>query len=229
MSCTGKRRGNGVVISVSISWLCLFLTVAASADGGWQALFNGKDLTGWRPNLFPDSWSVVDGAIRVRATQASSHLFYVADKPEGQFISFTNFVLELSARSETNANSGIFIHTDLKTSTAAYHLANGYEVQLNSTAREKRKTGSLYAVVDLPASPVDESQWFHVRVTVNGKRITVELNDRKVVDYTEPPNVQRPPERAGRKLNPGGGAIALQGHDPGSTFFFKDIRIRPLP
>jgi hypothetical protein len=41
--------------------------------------------------------------------------------------------------------------------------------------------------------------------------------------------VQRPPDRAGRKLNPAGGAIALQGHDPGSTFYFKDIRIRPLP
>jgi hypothetical protein len=39
----------------------------------------------------------------------------------------------------------------------------------------------------------------------------------------------RPPERAGRKLNPAGGAIALQAHDPDSTYYFKDIRIRSLP
>ena len=92
-----------------------------------------------------------------------------------------------------------------------------------------RKTGSLYAVVDLAKSPVDESQWFKVRITVRGKQITIQLNDKTVVDYTEPDNVVRPADRAGRKLNPEGGAIALQAHDPRSVFYFRSIRIRPLP
>src|SRR5436190_16596382 len=119
------------------------------ADEGWLTLFNGKDLSGWRANFYPDSWSVVDGTIRAHATKESSHLFYVGDKPEGGFVPFTNFVVELSARSESNANSGVFFHTDYKTTNAKHHLDNGYEVQLNSTEKEKRKTGSLYAVVDL--------------------------------------------------------------------------------
>jgi hypothetical protein len=208
---------------------CLFLTSLAWAADEWETLFDGKDLTGWRANYYPDSWSVEGGAIRAHATKASSHLFFVGDQPEGRFASFTNFVLELSARSEPNANSGVFFHTDYKAPNAQHHLANGYEVQLNSTANEKRKTGSLYAVVDLATSPVDESQWFRVRITVQGMHIVVELNDRTIVDYTEPPGVQRPPERVGRRINPAGGAIALQGHDPGSTFYFKDIRIKRLP
>jgi len=137
--------------------------------------------------------------------------------------------LEVIARSEPNSNSGIFIHTDMTTTNAERHLAKGYEIQLNSTAKEKRKTGSLYAVVDLDKSPVDESQWFKVRITVRGKQITIQLNDKTVVDYTEPENVVRPADRAGRKLNPEGGAIALQAHDPGSVFYFKSVRIRPLP
>ena len=209
---------------------CLFL-VAATAGAGeeWQSLFNGKDLTGWRANYYPDSWTVVDGTIRAHATTASSHLFYVGDKPEKQFVPYVNFVLELSARSEPNANSGVFFHTDYEAPNAQHHLANGYEVQLNSTEKEKRKTGSLYAIVDLPESPVDETQWFKVRITVQGKHIVVELNEQMVVDYIEPENVQRPPERAGRKLSPSGGAIALQGHDPGSVFYFRDIRIKRLP
>ena len=62
---------------------------------------------------------------------------------------------------------------------------------------------------NLAKSAVDESQWFRVRITVQGKHITVQLNDQTTVDYTEPDNVQRSPERAGRKLNPAGGAIAL--------------------
>ena len=212
-----------------LTLFCILLSATAWADDGWQNLFNGKDLTGWRANFYPDSWSVVDGTIRAHATAESSHLFYVGDKPNGEFVPFTNFVLELSARSEGSSNSGVFFHTGYQAPNAKHHLADGYEVQLNSTEKEKRKTGSLYAVVDLPQSPVDESQWFRVRITVQGKHITVQLNDKTVVDYTEPENVERPPERAGRKLNPAGGAIALQGHDPSSTFYFKDIRIKRLP
>jgi Domain of Unknown Function (DUF1080) len=194
----------------------------------WQSLFNGRDLTGWRANVMPESFTVVDGAIRAQATKPSAHLFYAGDLKTG-FMRFQNFVLEATCRSEPNANSGIFIHTDMTTRDSALHLGKGYEIQLNSTAKEKRKTGSLYAVVDLAQSPVDESQWFKLRITVSGKRIMIHLNDKPVVDYTEPENVTRPPERAGRLFDPQGGGIALQAHDPGSVFYFKDLRIKCLP
>ena len=168
----------------------------------------------------PKSFSVVDGAIRVNATKESAHLFYVGDLKDG-FVRFKNFELEATCRSETNSNSGIFIHTDMTTRDKALHLAKGYEIQLNSSEREKRKTGSLYAVVDLDKSPVDESQWFRVRIIVRDKRITIHLNGQQVVDYTEPPGVRRPAERAGRLLNPDGGGIALQAHDPKSIFYSR--------
>jgi len=209
--------------------LALLLPVPClSAADEWQTLFNGRNLTGWRANVMPESFTVVDGAIRAHATRPSAHLFYVGDMKAG-FMRCKSFVLEATCRSEPNSNSGIFIHTDMTTRDSALHLAKGYEVQLNSTAKEKRKTGSLYAVVDLAQSPVDESQWFRLRVTVSGKRITIHLNDKQVVDYTEPENVTRPPERAGRLIDPQGGGIALQAHDPGSVFYFKDIRIKRLP
>jgi hypothetical protein len=117
----------------------------------------------------------------------------------------------------------------MSVSNAKNHLAKGYEVQLNNTARDKRKTGSLYAVVDLDKSPVDETKWFRLGILVSGQHIVIRINGQKVVDYTEPSGAQRPPERAGRKLDPQGGAIALQAHDPGSIYYFKDIRIRRLP
>jgi hypothetical protein len=90
--------------------------------------------------------------------------------------------LEATVRGEPGANSGIFIHTDMTTRDKSLHLAKGYEIQLNSSQKEKRKTGSLYAVVDLDKSPVDESQWFKVRVTVRDKHITIYLNDRQVTE-----------------------------------------------
>lgn len=210
--------------------LCSIVFSLGHAFGAddWLTLFNGKDLTGWRANIMPESFSVVGGVIRVNATKESAHLFYVGDLKDG-FVRFKNFELELSARSEPDSNSGVFIHTDMTTRDKSLHLAKGYEIQLNSSQREKRKTGSLYAVVDLDKSPVDESQWFRVRIAVRDKHITVHLNDKQVIEYTEPEGVQRPADRAGRLLDPSGGGIALQGHDPKSVFYFKDIRIKRLP
>jgi hypothetical protein len=117
----------------------------------------------------------------------------------------------------------------MTTRDARKHLATGYEVQLNSSTKEQRKTGSLYAIVDLDTSPVDESQWFTVRVVVKDKRITVALDGKEVVDYTEPADVVRPKERAGRLFRADGGAIALQAHDAKSVWYFKDIRVKRLP
>jgi hypothetical protein len=195
---------------------------------GWQSLFNGKDLSGWRANVYPETWTVVDGAIRANAPKPSSHLFYVGDRKEG-FVRFKNFELEATVRAQGAANSGIFFHTDMSVSNAKNHLAKGYEIQLNNTPSEKRKTGSLYLVVDLDQSPVDETKWFRVRIKVQGKHITVHVNERKVVDYVEPDAVKRPAGHEGRVLDPNGGAIALQGHDPTSVYYFKEIRIRTLP
>ena len=217
-------------LAIALCALLGILTLPSHAADGWRELFNGKDLTGWKANAYPDSWSVVDGTIRAHGTKQSSHLFYVGDG-KANFVRFKNFELEVVARGEPEANSGIFIHTDYVTQSEALRLSHGYEIQLNSTAKEKRKTGSLYAVVDLDKSPVDETKWFTVRITVQGQRIVIQLNGATVVDYTEPADAkaQRTAERKGRVLNPAGGAIALQGHDPTSIFYFKSVRVRELP
>jgi hypothetical protein len=215
-----------------LRWICLGLWAGRiwAADDGWQPLFNGRDLTGWTPNADPGAFTVVDGAIKAHATHPKNrgHLFFVGDRKTGE-VKFCNFELVAVVRGEPEANSGIFFHTDRTTRDGVLHLRNGYEVQLNSAKTEKRKTGSLYAIVDLDTSPVDESQWFTVRIRVEGKHIQVWINERQTVDYTEPERPVRPPDRAGRLLRADGGAIALQAHDDKSTFYFREIRIRRLP
>lgn len=207
--------------------LAMFASAAHADD--WMPLFNGRGLSGWRANNDPESFAVVDGALRVQASgKTSAHLFYVGERNEG-FEAFRNFELEAVCRAEPNANGGIFVHTDMSIRDAQKHLAKGYEVQLNSTAKEKRKTGSLYAVIDLEKSPVDETKWFTVRVTVREKRITVALDGKQVVDYTEPADVVRPKERTGRVFAADGGAIALQAHDARSVWYFREIRVKRLP
>lgn len=219
-------RVNAFVLTLMAGVLAGLASVVAAETAGGVDLFNGKDLAGWEANTHPDSFSVVDGLLRVHGKSGMSHLFYVGDT--GEDVTYRNFEMTVVARSEPNSNSGIFFHTDRELRNGKY-LNKGYEVQLNSAAAEKRKTGSLYAIVDVDTSPVDETEWFELRFRVEGKQIGVWVNDQQVVDYTEPTEPQREPSRAKRLIDPKGGAIALQAHDPGSVFYFKKIRVVELP
>lgn len=213
--------------------LILFCSLAplSMPAGEWTELFDGESTAGWKPNADRGAYRVEDGVLRLQATHLSNrgHLFYVGDDEELDF--FINFELEVVTRGEPNSNSGIFFHTDRETRDKVLHLANGYEVQLNSTVKERRKTGSLYDVIDLAEQLIDDTEWFTVRVRVEGKRIQVWLNDIQTIDYTEPANVvaERSEKRKGRVLREEGGAIALQAHDEDSIFYFKSLRIRRLP
>lgn len=209
--------------------LLVVLLAQTGVSAEWESLFNGKDLVGWKANNSPGSFAVVDGSLRVQANEkTAAHLFYVGDNRE-TVENFKNFELKAVARAEPNSNSGIFFHTDMSVRNVQKHLANGYEVQLNSTKKEKRKTGSLYAIVDKKTSPVDETEWFTIHITVIDNQISVFVNDKQTVDYTEPDNPQRPPARAGRVLNKNGGGIALQAHDKNSVWYFKEIQVKRLP
>lgn len=209
---------------------CLFPTSILNAQedtGAWRSLFNGKDLEGWEANEHPESFSVSEGRIKCHGVQGGAHLFFVgADKKDK---TFKDFELELQFRAQPESNSGVFFHTGPKKREGTPWLAKGYEIQLNTTAKEKRKTGSLYGVKDLlEESGLDETKWQTFKLIVHGKKIQVFINSKLVNEYLEPENPQRDKKRKDRVLDPKGGAIALQAHDPNSVYFFKDIRIRKL-
>ncbi|MGY8768397.1 MAG: 3-keto-disaccharide hydrolase [Pirellulales bacterium] len=211
---------------------CLFsicFCINTQAEQPWTSLFNGKDLTGWKANVHADSFQVKDGLLVAHCSSDKhrSHLYYFGDQAKVPK-AFKNFELQLQVRSEPDSNSGLFFHTDFAERDKKKHLANGYEVQINSTKKEARKTGSLYSVVDLPKTPIDDTQWNTMRILVIDKRIQVFLNDKQVIDYTEPNNPMRAASRKGRLLSEQGGAIAIQAHDPGSVNYFRDIKIREL-
>ena len=215
---------------VRILFSAVILCAVSQLDAEeWVSLFNGRDLTGWRANADPGAFSVSEGVLTAHATHPTNrgHLFSVNE--EGDLKRFRDFELVVEARGEEDSNSGIFFHTDMETRDGKLHLKNGYEIQLNSTKKEKRKTGSLYDVQDLEESLIDETEWFTVRIRVVGNHIQAWINEVQTVDYHEPENPERSPQREGRLLNPEGGAIALQAHDAQSTFYFRKIEIREIP
>jgi hypothetical protein len=186
--------------------------------GKWVSLFDGKTLDGWKKNQNPATFSVEDGAIKVAGP--ISHLFY--DGPVSNH-NFKNFEFKAMVKTKPKANSGIFIHTTFQQEGFPN---KGYEVQVNNSQEDWRRTGSLYGVKDVKETFVKDDEWYEEYVKVQGKNITIKINGQTVVEYTEP-------EEEGRK-NAGGkalssGTFALQGHDPGSVVFYKDIKVRVLP
>ena len=122
------------------------------------------------------------------------------------------------------SNSGIFFHTQYQPTDWP---AKGYEVQVNNTQSDWRRTGSLYAVQDVREVYVKDNEWFTEYIRVEGKRVIVKINDRTVVDYTEPEGIEKERGRALKRIS--SGTFALQGHDPDSKVYFKDVMVRILP
>ncbi len=196
----------------------------AADEGGWVRMFNGKDLSGWKPNEeTPGSFTVEDGAIKV--CNGPAHLFYVGEDGRA---AFKNFELKAKVMTTPGSNSGIYFHTEYQ---PGGWPAKGFEAQVNTSHSDDKKSGGLYAVKDvLNVAPSRDNEWFDYTIKVEGRRIVLQVNGKTTADWTQPadwdPSVSLK-DMPGRKL--GEGTIALQGHDPKSTVFYKDIFIRPLP
>ena len=181
---------------------------AAPPDTGWIPLFDGRSLAGWRASEHPATFRVEDGQLVVHGPRA--HLFY--DGPAlGDGL--RDFELRAEVLTRPGANSGIFVRTAFQPTDWP---SQGYEVQVNNSHTDWRRTGSLYAVQDVREALPDDA-WFTVHVIVRGRRVQVLLDGRPVVDHTEPPD-------APTRLT--GGTIALQGHDPGSEVRYRRVEVR---
>ncbi len=208
-----------VVLCVS-----MFLSGCKSADKqsgkaeAWQILFDGKTLDGWKASENKDTFSVRDGMIV--AAGPRSHLFYVGPV---QNANFKNFELKADVMTELGSNSGIYFHTEYQETGWP---SKGYEVQVNNSHTDWRKTGSLYAVKDVNESPAKDNQWFTEHIIVRDKHIIIKVNGKTMVDWTEPEGFKLE-NQPGRKLS--SGTFALQGHDPKSVVYFRNIMVKPLP
>jgi hypothetical protein len=190
----------------------------AKRNEGFVQLFNGKDLTGWKPHPKDKAvWAVEDGALT--GTGAAGELFSDRDDYE-------NFVFRIEAKVNEGGNSGQYFRTKF----APAHPP-GYEAQINATHKDPIKTGSLYPAflkdkteqaefrkkygVLTAAHKPDE--WFTQEVTAIGNHIVIKVNDKVTVDYTDPHSTYLK------------GHFAIQAHDPKSKVWVRKIEVKELP
>ena len=185
---------------------------------GWISLFDGKSLEGWKANG-QGTFSVEDGSIKVAGP--TSHLFYEGSVRNHDF---KNFEFKAQVMTKPGSNSGIYFHTGYQEKGFP---DKGFETQVNNSHTDWKRTGGLYDIKDTKEVYVKDDVWFTEYIHVEGKHVVVKINDTVVTDWTQPDDYTPPKGHPGRIISTG--TFALQGHDPKSIVFFKNIMVKPLP
>jgi hypothetical protein len=211
-----KLKSTALLLTAFALMLLLPASGLAQKKGEWVKLTDGKSFNGWKiAEPEQNSWKLEDGAFVAQGPR--SHLYYVGDsKP------FVNFELQLEVMTAPGSNGGIYIHTAWQETSWP---KNGYEIQVNQTQGDWRKSGSIYSVHDVKEIHVKDNEWYKYNIIVQGKRIIVKLNDKVVNDWTEETDRQ-PGKDFTRILS--SGTFALQAHDPKSVIKYRNIQVKRL-
>mgnify|MGYP001157849742 CR=1 FL=1 len=188
-----------IVVGLVIVSLAAFL---APATDGWESMFDGKTLDGWKALEAPENWKVENGAIVGRGGR--SHLFWMKEECVD-----CEFKAEVSIND--GGNSGMFFRARLMPG-----WPEGYEAQVNSTHRDPVKTGSLYNFVKIFDQLVPPDTWFTQHIIVVGNRITIKVNNKVVVDFVDEKNTYKR------------GYLALQQHHQGSEVRYRNLMFRRI-
>jgi hypothetical protein len=195
---------------------------------GFIALFNGKDLSGWkglvgnpksRAKMSDEKlaaaqkradadmrkhWTVEDGAL---VFDAKGHSLCTAKD-------YRNFEMYVDWKIQKGGDSGIY-------------LRGTPQVQIWDYNRRTEGSGGLFNNKKNPSKPLvcadnPIGQWNTFYIKMIGERVTVKLNGKLVVDNVVMENYWQ----RDKPIYPTG-QIELQSH--GSTLYFRNIYLRELP
>jgi Domain of Unknown Function (DUF1080) len=173
--------------------------------GAAIALFNGKDLTGWKMSgKGKTEWKVENGI-----------LITPGEGPELINDSkFEDFKLHVEFNCGPTSNSGVY-------------LRGRYEVQIETDSADEgplHHTGSVYGfIAPSPELPRKVGEWQTYDITLIGRRVTVVQNGQTVIDNKEIPGITGGALDSHEGLP---GPIYLQGSEKGHVQF-RNIVITP--
>lgn len=137
---------------------------APKAWGKSQAIFNGKDLSGWTPQTEQrtNQWTVEEGILK--SPRSGVNLLSSSN--------YEDFKLHIEVRYPEHSNSGIY-------------LRGRYEVQVEDShgkAPSNILFGGIYGFLcpnEMAAHPAGEWQVFDI--TLVGRRVSIEANGKKII------------------------------------------------
>jgi serine/threonine protein kinase/Leucine-rich repeat (LRR) protein len=204
------RRGDAIRVGFAVK----DKVPPPSPPEGWVRLFNGKDLTGWKPNA---NWTVLEGGVL-----SSLALGQKWDPDNSGLMSarddFENFHLRVEARINDRGNSGIWFRRP-----GTEYQPDFYEAEINSTGASGSRTGTLaHAGPDNAdkadkAPPPAPNEWFTMEVIAIDKELIVKVNGRETAHWVDPAWTYKK------------GAFELQQLDENTIVQFRKIEIKELP
>lgn len=230
-----------LILNLSCAVLpCAVLTVAVLAAGvaeageknntppkGFKALFNGKDLSGWKGLV---------GSPKSRATMTADQLAEAQEKADAsmhEHWKVVDGVIVFSGKGKslcTAKDYGDFeFYVDWKIKEkgdSGIYLRGTPQVQIWDPALRKIGSGGLFNNKKNSSNPLvladnPVGQWNTFYIKMVGEKVTVKLNGKTVVDNTVLENYW---ERD--KPIYSTGQIELQNH--GNTLYFRNVYIREL-
>lgn len=151
---------------------------AQKSKDGWQDLFNGKDLTGWKQLNGQARYEVKDGAIVGTSVMGTPNSFLTTEKDYGDFI------LELDVKVDNKLNSGIQIRS-LSKPDYMNGRVHGYQVEIDPSDRaysagiyDEARRGWLYPLDLNPEGKkaFKRDAWNKYRIEAIGNSIRTFLN-----------------------------------------------------
>ncbi len=210
------------------------LTAKESADG-WQLLFDGKTLDGWRTfKNQAGSWKAKDGLL----------CSYTADSGNADLITdnmYENFELDIDWKISAAGNSGI-LYMVTEDYDATYLSGPEYQLIDDDGFPEKiedwQKTGANYAMQPpLTKAANKPGEWNTTKIIVNKGHVEHWLNGKKVVEYNLWSNEWQKQKAAGKWKDAAGYAASKKGHialqsshskTESSGICFKNIKLKQL-
>ncbi len=185
----------------------------------WQALFNGKDLSGWKQLGGAAQYKVNKGELIGVSVTNTPNSFLVTEKEYGDFI------FEADVKLNDSVNSGIQFRSE---SRADYlnGRVHGYQMEIDPSSRkwsggiyDESRRGWLYPMELNAKSKIDfkAGQWYHYRIECIGSDLKTFINGKfmaHVIDNATPK-----------------GFFALQVHavgagEAGRDIHWKNIRVQ---
>jgi hypothetical protein len=195
---------------------------------GFAALFNGKDLTGWKGLVGSPKSRAAMTPDRLAAAQKA------ADQNMREHWKVIDGALEFDGRGHslcTGKDYGDFeLYVDWKISRggdSGIYLRGSPQVQIWDPTQHREGSGGLYNNQKNPRKPLvcadnPVGQWNRFRIRMVGERVWVWLNGERIVDNVVMENYW---DRK-RPIYPTG-QIELQSH--GSKLWFRNIYLREIP
>lgn len=215
------------LLSLALFAFAVFLTTAPAEDAKSSAIFNGKDLTGWKVFVDPkakgkanpdEMFVVKDGVIEC------------AGQPNGYIITekgYGDYVLELEWKWPAKAgNSGVLLHCSGKDaiwpkSAEAQLFANnagdiwligGFKLDVDKERQDPKQARHYFRKGKGKAIEKKPGEWNKYKITCKGDTITLEVNGDVVNE--------------GKNSELTKGKIALQSE--GSPIHFRNVKLTPI-